>query len=132
MTRSVIKSDLVGTGINVSKDTISRALYRTGFHSRSPRKVPLLKNQTRQRAIKMCQNLWKERFAVLGKGNLVGWNESWTIRKEHSDKCSAKKWHCLQESTIPSPQLSLGLVPLWYGDAFPPRSQMSYKLSMVE
>ena len=35
ITRSEIKIDLEGDGINVSKDTISRALYRTGFHSRS-------------------------------------------------------------------------------------------------
>ena len=34
--------------------------------------------------------------------------------------------------TIPSPQLSLGVVPLWYGDTFHPRALVSYKLSMVE
>ena len=45
ITRSEIKTDLEGAGINVSKDTISRALYRTGFYSRSPRKVPLLKTK---------------------------------------------------------------------------------------
>ena len=39
ITRSEIKTDLEGAGSNVSKDTICRALYRTGFHSRSPRKV---------------------------------------------------------------------------------------------
>ena len=93
ITRSEIKTDLEGVGINVSMDTISRALYRKGFHSRSPRKVPLLK-----RLIKVCRNLWKERYAVLGKGNLVGLIDSWTIRKEHSDTCLAKKWHCLQEA----------------------------------
>ncbi len=32
ITRSEIKTDLEGAGINVSKDTISRALYCTGFH----------------------------------------------------------------------------------------------------
>ena len=32
ITRSEIKTDLEGTGINASKDTISRALYCTGFH----------------------------------------------------------------------------------------------------
>ena len=42
---SEIKTDLEGAGINVSKDTISRALYCTGFHSRSPKKVPLLKTK---------------------------------------------------------------------------------------
>ena len=45
ITRSEIKTDLEGTGINVRKDTISRALYRIGFHSRSPRKVSLLKTK---------------------------------------------------------------------------------------
>lgn len=45
ITRSEIKTDLEGAGINVSKDIISRAPYRTGFHSRSPRKVPLLKTK---------------------------------------------------------------------------------------
>ena len=45
ITRFEIKTDLEGAGINVSKDTIIRALYRTGFHSRSPRKVPLLKTK---------------------------------------------------------------------------------------
>ena len=45
ITRSEIKTDLEGAGINVSKDTISRTLYCTGFHSRSPRKVPLLKTK---------------------------------------------------------------------------------------
>ena len=45
ITRFEIKTDLEGAGINVSKDTINRALYRTGFHSRSPRKVPLRKTK---------------------------------------------------------------------------------------
>ena len=45
ITRSEIKTDFECAGINVSKDTISRALYRTVFHSRSPRKVPLLKTK---------------------------------------------------------------------------------------
>ena len=45
ISRSEIKTDLESVGINVSKDTISRVLYRTGFHSRSPRKVPLLKTK---------------------------------------------------------------------------------------
>ena len=57
ITRSEIKIDLEVAGINVSKDTINRALYRTGFHSRSPRKVPLLKTKTCQRPIKVCRNL---------------------------------------------------------------------------
>ena len=34
--------------------------------------------------------------------------------------------------TMPSPHLSLGVVPLWHGDAFHPKTLMGYKLSMVE
>ena len=94
----ISRSDLEGAGIYVRKDTISRALYRRGFHWRSPRKDAFTENQTCQRPIKVCRNLWKESYAVLRKGNLVGWKEGWTIRKEHSDKCLAKKWHCLQEA----------------------------------
>ena len=45
ITRSEIKTDFEGAGISVSKDTICRVQYRTGFHSRSPRKVPLLKTK---------------------------------------------------------------------------------------
>ena len=40
ITSSEIKTDLEGAGINISKDTITRALYRTGFHLKSPIKVP--------------------------------------------------------------------------------------------
>ena len=124
ITRSGIKTDL-------KKDTISRALYRIhlGFHSRSPRKVPLLKTKHVKDRLKFVETYEKKRYAVLGKGNLVGWNESWTIRKEHSDKCLAKKWHCLQEGQYHLH--SLGVVPLRYGNVFHPRAQVSYKLSMV-
>ena len=45
VTRGEIQSDLKEAGIDVGKDTISRALNRTGLSSRSPRKVPLLKRQ---------------------------------------------------------------------------------------
>ena len=70
-----IRTDLEGAGIKVSKDTISRDLYHPVFHSRSSWKGPLLKTKTCQRPIIVYGNLWKERYAVLEKGNLVGWNE---------------------------------------------------------
>ena len=70
--------------------------YRLSF--KITKKSAFTENQTCQRPIKVCQNLCKERYAILGKGNLVEWNESWTIRKEHSDKCFTKKWLCLQET----------------------------------
>ena len=60
ISRSEIKTYLEDAGINVSKDTISIPLYCTGFHSRSPWKVPLLKANM-SRPIKVCRNLCKER-----------------------------------------------------------------------
>ena len=91
MTHSDIKTDLEGAGINVSKDTISRALYRTGFHSRSPRKVRFTENQSNvKHRLKFVETYEKKNVPFWGKGNLVEWKESWTIRKEHSDRCLAK------------------------------------------
>ena len=57
--RSEIKTDLEGAGINVSKDTISRALYRTCFHSRSLQ-VPLLKTQHFKDQLKFVDNYEKK------------------------------------------------------------------------
>ena len=45
VSRGEIQSDLEEAGIDVGKNTISRAVNRTGLFSRSPRKVPLLKCQ---------------------------------------------------------------------------------------
>lgn len=45
VTRSEIQEQLKGAEVNVSKDTISRTIYRAGIHSRSPRKTPLLKKK---------------------------------------------------------------------------------------
>ena len=60
LTHSEIKTDLEGAGINVSKDTISRALYRTGFHSRSPRKEPLLKTKHVKDRLKFVETYEKK------------------------------------------------------------------------
>ena len=45
ITRSEIKTDLEDAWIDVRKDTICWSLYRKGFHSRSARKMPLLKTK---------------------------------------------------------------------------------------
>ena len=70
LSHSEIKTDLEGAGINVSKDTINRALYRTGFHSRSPRKLPLLKTKNVKDRLKFVET-YEKKIIVLGKGNLV-------------------------------------------------------------
>ena len=91
ITHSKIKTDLEGAGINVSKDTISRALYRTGFHLRSPRKVPLLKTKHVKDRLKLVETYEKKGLQFWEK---VIWSDETKI--EHSNKCLAKKWHCLQ------------------------------------
>ena len=68
ITRSEIKTDLEGAGINVSKDTISRALYRTGFHSRSQRKVPLLKTKHVKDRLKFVETYKKKNMQFWEKG----------------------------------------------------------------
>ena len=77
---------------------MSSISYRLLF--KITKKSTFNENHTCQRPISFhkFRHLWKERYVVLGEGNLVGWNERWTIRKEHSDNCLAKKWHCLQEA----------------------------------
>ena len=69
ITRSEIKTDLECAGINVSKDTISRALYRTVFHSRSLRKVPLLKT-------KHLNDRWKL-VEIYEKKGMQFWSHLW-------------------------------------------------------
>ena len=68
ITRSEIKTDLKSAGINVSKDTISRALYRTGFLSRSPRKVPLLKTKHIKDQLKFVKTYERKGLQFWEKG----------------------------------------------------------------
>ena len=68
ITLSEIKTDLEGAGINVSKDTISRALYRTSFHSRSPRKEPLLKTKHIKDRLKFVETYAKKNMQFWEKG----------------------------------------------------------------
>ena len=107
ITRSEIKTDLEGAGINVSKDTISRALYRTGFHSRSPRKVSLLKTKHVKDQLKFVETYEKKNMQLWEKG--IWSNEK---RVELFGRNTATSvWRIMalpSRSTIPSPQLSLG------------------------
>ena len=97
ITRSEIKTDLEGAGINVNKDTISRALYRTGFHSRSPRKGPLLKTKYIKDRLKFVETYEKKGMQFWEK---VIWSDEMKVELfgRNRDKCLAKKWHCLQEA----------------------------------
>ena len=68
ITRSEIKTDLESAGINVSNDTISRALYRSGFHSRSPRNEPLPKTKHVKDRLKFVETYEKKNMQFWEKG----------------------------------------------------------------
>ena len=102
ITRSEIKTGLEGAGINVRKDTISRALYRTGFHSRSPRKVPLLKTKHVKDRLKFVETyerkgmqfwekvIWSDETKVelFGKNTATSvWRKNGTAFKKHNSIC---------------------------------------------
>ena len=68
ITRSKIKTGLEGAGINVSKDTTSRALHRTSFHWRSPRKEPLRKAKRAKDRLKFVKTYEKKNMQFWEKG----------------------------------------------------------------
>ena len=134
ITRSEIKTDLEYAGINVNKDTISWALYRTGFHSRSPRKVPFLKTKKVKGRLKFVETYEKKGMQFGEKVissdetevKLFGRNTATSVWRKNDT--AFKK-----PNTIPTVKFFGGLGgPLWYGDAFHPRALVSYKLSMLE
>ena len=99
ITRSEIKTDLEGAGINVSKDTNSKALYRTGFHSRLPRKVPLLESKHVKDRLKFVETngkkgmqfwekvIWSDETKVelFGRNTATRfWRKNGTVFKKHN------------------------------------------------
>ena len=128
ITRSDIKTDLEGAGINVSKDTISGVLYHTGFHSRSPRKVPLLKTKHVKDRLKFVKTFEKKNMQFWEKG--MKWKLNYSEGTQW--QVFGEKMALPSRSMISFPPLSLGVVSLWYGDAFHPKALVSYKLSLVE
>ena len=95
ITHSEIKTDLEGAGINVSKDTISRVLYRTGFHSRSSRKVPLLKTKHVKDRLKFVETYEKKNMQFWEKGI---WSNETKVKLFGRNTVFGKKWHCFQEA----------------------------------
>ena len=98
ITHSEIKTDLEGAGINVSKVTISRALYRTGFHSRSPRKMPLLKTKHVKDRLKFVETYEKKNMQFWEKGIWSNEMKVELFRRNTETSVWQKKWHCLQEA----------------------------------
>ena len=114
ITHSEIKIDLEGAGINVSKDTISRALYRTGFHSRSPRKVLLLKTRPVNDRPKFVETYEKKNMQFREKGiwssemkvELFGRNTMISVWRKNG---TAFKKH----NTIPTVNFGGGFIMIW-------------------
>ena len=99
ITRSEIKTDLKSIGINVGKDTISRALYCTDFHSRSPRKVPLLKIKPVKDRLKFVETYEKKSMQFWEK---IIWSDETKVElfgRNIATSVWRKKWHCLQDVT---------------------------------
>ena len=101
ITRSEIKTDLEGAGINLSKDTISRALYHTGFHSRSPRKVLLLKTKHVKDRLKFVKTYEKKGMQFWekviwsdetdGRNTAISvWRKNGTAFKKHNTNPTVK------------------------------------------
>ena len=109
ISRSEIKTDLEGAGINASKDTISRTLYRTGFHSRSPRKVPLPKTKHVKDRLKLSK-LMKRKICSFGKRESSRMKRKLIYSEGTQWQVFSEKMALPSRSTIPSPQLSLGVV----------------------
>ena len=111
ITHSEIKTDLEGAGINVSKDTISRARYRRGFHSRSPRKVPLLKTKHVRDRLKFVKTYEKKAMQFWEK---VIWSDETEVEIFGRNAATSvwQKMALPSRSTIPSPHVNLGVVPL--------------------
>ena len=112
--RSEIKTDIEGARINVSKDTISRALYRTGFHSRSPRMVPLLKTKHVEDRLKSVETNQKKNMQFCEKG--IWSNETKvelfvrnTVTSVWRKNGAALKKH----NTIPTVKFGSGFIMIW-------------------
>ena len=109
ITRSEIRTDLEGAGINASKDIMSRALYRTGFHSRSPRKVPLLKTKHVKDWLKFVKTYEKKGMQFWEK---VIWSGKTKFELFKRNTVFGEKMALPSRSTIPSPQLSVSIMIL--------------------
>jgi transposase len=114
ITRSEIQTDLKGAGIDVSKDTISRALNRTGLISRSPRKVPLLKRQHVKARLKFVETYEEKRREFWEK---VIWSDETKIEL-FGRNTATRVWrkngtaHNIQ-NTIPTVKFGGGSIMVW-------------------
>ena len=114
ITRSEIRTDLEGAGINVSKDTISRALYHSGFHPRSPRKVPLLKTKHVKDRLKFVETYEKKGMQFWEKVirsdetklELFGGNTATSIRRKNCTECK-------KHNTISTVKFGGGSIMIW-------------------
>ena len=114
ITRSEIKTDLEGSGINVNKDTVSRALYHAGVHSRSPRKVPLLKTKHVKDRLKFVKTYEKKGMQFWEK---IIWSEETKVEL-FGRKTATSVWRkngtgFMKHNTIPTVKFGGGSHMIW-------------------
>ena len=114
ITRSEIKTDHEVAGINGSKDTISRTLYRTGFHSRSPRKMLLLKIKHVKDRLKFLETYEKKGMQFWEK---VIWSDE-TKLELFGRNTAANVWRkngtaFKKDNTIPTLKFGGGSIMIW-------------------
>ena len=112
ITCSEIKTDLEAAGINVS--TISRTLYCTGFQSRSPRKVPLLKTKHVKDRLKFVETYEKKGMQFWEK---VIWSDETKVelfRRNTATSVWRKKWLAFKKhNIIATVKIGGGSIMIW-------------------
>ena len=114
ITCSEIKTDLEGAGINESKDTISRALYHTGYHARSTRIVPLLKSKHVKDRSKFVETYEKKGMQFWKK---VIWSDKTKVelfRRNTATSVWRKNGTAFKKhNTIPTVKFGSGSIMIW-------------------
>ena len=116
--RSEIKTDPEGAGINVSKDTISRALYHIRLSFKITKKSAFTENQTCQRPIKVCRN------KLFGRNSVTSvWRKNDTAFKRHNTIPTVCGWfhydmgmlfvQCDNTPSAPTLHLLLGTISIF-------------------
>lgn len=114
ITRREIQKDLKNAGIEVSKDTIKRSLNRTGLHSRSPRKIPLLKRKHVQDRLNFAKKYINESEEFWHK---VIWSDETKIeifgRNMNTSVWRKKNNELKPKNTIPTVKYGGGNLMIW-------------------